>query len=181
MSSTPGIHPVLPEVKLAGKGLEHLFSAVLQFTSDAPDAAVIPRDGRDGDYIGSGEGSVRGAAVNGSLRWSLYAADCLYPRIRQGERVLPDLHLCAMNPGGFIETHDGARSRFDGRGYGLRSPEWYHVAITLAFRAEDPRYAWLDSTIGLTRGEFDERTGRASWEVYVARRQDAPHPGLSGP
>jgi hypothetical protein len=43
--------------------------------------------------------------------WSLYAGDCLYLRIRKGEAVPDELHLCTLNPGGFIETQDGARIR----------------------------------------------------------------------
>jgi hypothetical protein len=40
------------------------------------------------------------------------------------------LHLCTINPAGFIETVDGARIRFDGRGYGLRNSEKYQTNLT---------------------------------------------------
>jgi hypothetical protein len=72
-----------------------------------------------------------------------------------------------MNPVGFIETKDGARIRFDGRGYGLRDPEKYRTSLTLVFGTEDSRYAWLTKTLGVMEGEFDEKKGRAVWRVYV--------------
>jgi hypothetical protein len=72
-----------------------------------------------------------------------------------------------MNPVGFIETSDGARIRFDGRGYGVRSSEKYRTSLTLIFGTDDARYAWLTMTIGVMEGEFDEKAGRAIWNVYV--------------
>ena len=72
-----------------------------------------------------------------------------------------------MNPTGFIETQDGARIRFDGRGYGLRSPKKYKTNFTLVFGTEDARYTWLTKTLGAMEGEFDEKSGRAIWNVYV--------------
>lgn len=152
------------------KRLEYLFSAVLQFTSESTADAVIPADDREGEYLGSGNGTVTGDRVRGTIRWSFYSGNCLYPRIRRGERVPEDLHLCTLNPGGFIETDDGARIRFDGKGYGLRSPERYRLSMTLAFSSDDSRYDWLNTVLGLMEGEFDERAGRASWNVYVPAR-----------
>jgi hypothetical protein len=75
-----------------------------------------------------------------------------------------------LNPGGFIETDDGARIGFDGKGYGLRSPEQYRLGMTIVFRAEDPRYEWLNTRVGVMEGHFDERAGRATWNVYIPRR-----------
>jgi hypothetical protein len=77
------------------------------------------------------------------------------------------LHLCTINPAGFIETQDGARIRFDGRGYGLRGPEIYQTNLTLVFSTEDARYIWLTKLLGVMEGEFDEKAGRTSWNVYV--------------
>lgn len=45
--------------------LTHLFNVTLQFTSDSPAAAVVSSDGREGAYIGSGEGRVRGERLRG--------------------------------------------------------------------------------------------------------------------
>ena len=77
------------------------------------------------------------------------------------------IHLCTINPTGFIETQDGARIRFDGRGYGLRSSEKYQTNLTLVFGTEDVRYEWLTKMIAVMEGAFDEKTGRAGWNVYV--------------
>jgi hypothetical protein len=96
------------------------------------------------------------------MRWSVYSGDCLYPRIRRGEDMSPDLHLCTRNPGGFIATHDGACIRFDDKGYGLRTAERYRVSLTLTFTASETRYSWLNSALGVMEGEFDERAGCAS-------------------
>ncbi len=149
------------------KRLVPLFSAVLQYRSQAQQDAVVPSEAREGEYIGSGDGTAMGDRLRGTVRWSLWAGDCVYPLVRQGQTIPGGLHLCTMNPVGFIETPDGARIRFDGRGYGLRSPESYRTSLTMVFGTEDARYAWLTKVLGVMEGEFDEKDGRATWEVYV--------------
>ena len=144
-----------------------LFTAVLEFTSDSPADAVVPSDGRDGAYIGSGTGTVDGELLRGTMSWSLYAGNCLYPRIRKGEAVPDDLHLCTLNPAGFLETADGARLRFDGRGYGLRSRDWYRMSATLTFATDAAEYGWLTNVLAVIEGDFDEEAGRAVWHVYA--------------
>jgi hypothetical protein len=154
----------------AGKGLVHLFDAPVRLTSESPEEAVVPADGREGVYLGSGDGIATGEVLRGTLRWSFYSGNCLYPRIRRGEAVPESLNLCTLNPGGFIESDDGARIAFDGKGYGLRSPERYRVSMTMAFRTDDDRYAWLNCVLGLMDGDFDEKSGRAEWHVYAPSR-----------
>ncbi|MEY2608882.1 MAG: hypothetical protein QOH31_6763 [Verrucomicrobiota bacterium] len=68
------------------------------------------------------------------------------------------LPLCTINPAGFIETQDGARIRFNGRGYSFRSSEKYQTNLTLVFGTEDVRYEWLRKVVVVLEGEFDERT-----------------------
>ena len=148
-------------------GLVHLFDATVQFTSEAPEDAVVSPDGREGVYLGSGDGIATGDRVRGGLRWSFYSGNSLYPHIRRGDAVPDRLNLCTLNPGGYIESDDGARIAFDGKGYGLRSPEQYRVSMTMTFRTDDARYAWLNRLLGVMAGEFDETTGRAAWHVYV--------------
>jgi hypothetical protein len=144
-----------------------LFRAVLQYRSESPQDAGIPAEGREGEYIGTGDGMATGGRIDGTLRWSLWAGECTYPLVRKGQKIPEALHLCTMNPAGFIETVDGARIRFDGRGYGLRSPEKYRTSLTLVFGTESARYAWLTKLVAVMEGEFDEKAGRAIWEVYV--------------
>ena len=149
------------------KRLVPLFRAVLQYRSQAQRDAVVPPEAREGEYIGSGDGTATGDRLRGTVRWSLWAGNCVYPLVRKGQNIPDGMHLCTMNPVGFIETPDGARIRFDGRGYGLRSPETYRTSLTMVFSTEDTRYAWLTKVLGMMEGEFDEKAGRATWEVYV--------------
>ncbi len=123
--------------------LEPLFRAELRYTSESPADAVIPPEGREGVYIGSGDGTVDGL-VQGNIRWSFYSADCMYLLVQRGEAVPPGQHLCYANPGGFIETRDGARIRFDAKGYGLRGfdaarSHLWRLVMALQFSTEDPR------------------------------------------
>jgi hypothetical protein len=147
--------------------LEALFKADLQYRSESESDAVVDAEGREGAYIGSGDGTVIGDRLRGTVRWSLWSGNCLYPLVRSGQSVPEGLHLCTMNPAGFIETQDGARIRFDGRGYGLRSSEKYQTNLTLVFGTEDARYEWLTKVVAVMEGAFDEKTGRATWNVYV--------------
>ena len=153
-----------------GEGdLEKLFKADLRYKSESESDAVVPGEGREGVYIGSGDGTAIGAKLRGTLRWSLWSGNCLYLAVRSGQLVPENLHLCTLNPVGFIETEDGARIRFDGRGYGLRSAEQYQTNLTLVFSAEDVRYEWLTKVLGVMQGEFDEKTGRDLERLCLGR------------
>jgi len=158
---------VSDESASTGDPLVHLFDAAVQFTSESPADAVVSPEGREGVYLGDGGGIASGERLRGRLRFSFYSGNCLYPQIRRGMAVPDHLHLCTINPGGYIESDDGARIAFDGNGYGLRSPERYRVSMTMAFRTDDARYAWLTRVLGVMEGDFDEKTGRAVWHVYV--------------
>jgi len=147
--------------------VEPLFTAVLQYRPESQVDIVTAGEKHEGAYIGSGDGIVTGERLRGKIRWSLWSANCVYPLVRSGQPVPGGLHLCTMDPTGFIETHDGARIRFDGRGYGLRTPKQYKTSLTLVFGTEDARYMWLTKVLGVMEGEFDEKAGRAVWSVYV--------------
>ena len=62
---------------------------------------------------------------------------------------------------------DGARIRFDGKGYGLRNSEKYQTNLTLVLSTEDVRYECLTKVVAVMEGDFDEKTGRATWNVYA--------------
>ena len=151
------------------RAVEPLFKAVLQYQAESQADAVIAAERHEGAYIGSGDGTVTGGRLRGTIHWSLWSGNCVYPLVRSGQSVPAGLHLCTMNPTGLIKTQDGARIRFDGRGYGLRSPEKYQTSLTLVFGTEDARYAWITKILGVMEGEFDEKAGRAVWDVYVPR------------
>ena len=140
--------------------LEPLFSAILQYHSTSERDAVVPADGRGGAYIGSGDGTVTGGQLRGTMNWSLWAGDCRYPLVRKGQAVPDGLHICTMNPTAFIQTEDGARIRFDGRGYGLRHARQYRVSLTRVFGTEDERYARLSKVPTVVERQFEEKARR---------------------
>ena len=151
--------------------LEPLFDAELRYTSDSPADAVVPPEDREGVYIGSGDGLVRGV-LNGTIRWSFYSADCMYLLVKRGEAVPPGQHLCYDNPGGFIDTGDGARIRFDAKGYGLRGfdatcPHLWRLVMALQLSTEDPRYSWLNTRLAVWDGQFDEQTSGGRYRAYL--------------
>ena len=76
-----------------------------------------------------------------------------------------------MHPSGVIETDDGARIQFDARGYGVRGadksrPHLWCLTAALHFATTDPRYRWLNTTLGLWEGAFDEQAGHAGYRAY---------------
>ncbi|MCI0410251.1 MAG: hypothetical protein L0191_17115, partial [Acidobacteria bacterium] len=97
--------------------MNHLFDAEIHYRSDME--PVVPAEGREGELIGSGDGKVAGK-IRGTIRWSFFAADCAYLLVKAGIEPPPGQHLCKTNPGGIIQTEDGATIWFDAKGYGLR-------------------------------------------------------------
>jgi len=75
-----------------------------------------------------------------------------------------------MAPVARIITGDGARIRFEGRGYGTRrshsDPVW-RVAATLYLTTGDSRYSWLDGALALWEGEFNEVTHHARYTAFI--------------
>lgn len=149
--------------------MELLFTVNLQSHSDKVEDAVVPAEGREGVYIGSAGGKVEGKKISGTMRTSMFSGDCPVPGISKGAEPPKGLHLCTLNPGGIIETQDGAPIRFDGKGYWLSSPQKYRVSMTIAFATDDPRSQWLTPLLGAMEGEFDEKAGTAIWNVYLPR------------
>ena len=76
------------------KRLEHMFEVELQFRQGI--ARVTASEGRGGEYIGSGDGTVKGPKIHGTVRWDLF---------EEQEEA-----LCRSNLTGVIETNDGAKS-----------------------------------------------------------------------
>ncbi len=75
-----------------------------------------------------------------------------------------------MAPVARITTADGARIRFEGRGYATHrsqsDPTW-RVAATLCFTTDNSRYSWLDGALALWEGEFNEVTGHARYRAFI--------------
>lgn len=156
-------------------GLRKLFDAELHYQDRM--APVVSADGREGELIGSGGGTVTGE-LRGTIQWSYFAVDCAYLLVRAGIEPGPGQYLCKNNPGGIIRTQDGAEIRFDARGYGLRgadpmNPHKWRLTAALQFSAEDSRYEWLNATLAVWEGEFDEKLGRAHYQAYARISEQA--------
>jgi hypothetical protein len=152
--------------------MQHLFDADLEYVNEQ--AAEVPAENREGEYIGSGVGRVTGNTISGTIRWSMFAADCAYLLVRAGLQPGPSEDLCRVHPVGVIETADGARIRFDARGYGLRGadrsqPHLWRLTAALQFATQGARYHWLNTVLGLWEGTFDERAGHAHYRAYASR------------
>jgi hypothetical protein len=132
--------------------LEPLFDAELDYQPGMP---PLISEG-DGTLIGSGDGAVRGPKLDGTLEWTLF---------EHGGGT-----MCQMAPVARITTGDGARIRFEGRGYATRpshsDPVW-RVAATLYFTTDDSRYSWLDGTLAQWEGEFNEVTHHAQYTAFI--------------
>lgn len=75
-----------PIISSGESGLEALFKANLQYRSESESDAVVATEGREGVYIGCGDGTVAGDRLRGTIRWSLWSGNCLYPLVRAGNQ-----------------------------------------------------------------------------------------------
>lgn len=134
--------------------LEQLFEVRLQYKEGKP---AVSMNGKVGDYVGSGEGSVSGANIRGDVHWTLFEA------VRPG--------ACDSNLFGVITTEDGAEIRFDTMGF-FRRPdkERSHLWVTSAavrFETDDVRYAWLTDILGVWEGTLDMRSYKHHYRVFA--------------
>lgn len=139
-----------------GEQLEPLLELRLQYQEGMP--PVISPEAGIGEYLGSGNGTVAGPRVQGTIYWDLFEV--------VGER------RCQTNFAGAIETEDGARIQFDARGYGMvidrsRPDEWL-MTSAVQFDTVDERYDWLNKTLAVWSGKFDMVTYRHHYQVYAS-------------
>jgi hypothetical protein len=136
--------------------LNPLFEARLQYQPGM--AAITSPEGRSGDYLGSGDGTVNGPRLRGRVRWDLY------------EKVGP--LRCETIFTGIVDTEDGAQIRFDAKGYGMvpdqAAPHIWHMVDALQFETTDEPYTWLNTVLAVWDGEFDMTTGRHRYHVYAS-------------
>jgi hypothetical protein len=103
-------------------GYEHLFDAQLEYRTDF--GPVVPAEGREGKLLGSGDGRADGPRIRGTVRFSFYEEGCpLDPGFLEAPAdatLAEGDYLCKTNPGGVIETDDGATIQFDAKGFALR-------------------------------------------------------------
>jgi hypothetical protein len=102
--------------------LEHLFDAELAYRTDMP--PVVPAEGREGKLLGSGEGRAEGPRIRGRIRFSFYEEggplDPGFLDAPADAKLAEGDYLCKTNPGGVIETDDGATDPV--RRQGIRPP-----------------------------------------------------------
>ncbi len=72
----------------------------------------VSDEGKVGEYLGSGEGTVQGR-INGTVHWSLFEAQ--------------NPVFCASNLFGVIFTDDGAEIKFDTMGFFRRPAKGSHI------------------------------------------------------
>lgn len=159
--------------------LEHLFD--MEWASRPDAEVVVPSTDREGVLLGSGDGRVSGPDVSGTLRFSMYSAEC-----PMDPGFLDDLgtsldqlddHVCRVTPGGVIETDDGARIQFDVKGFGLRTTEpevRWSLTGGIRFATDSRKYEWLNRLMGVWEGEFFEHDGTARYTVYARVLERAP-------
>ena len=144
---------MLGAAELDAQPLRHLFDADLEFR-DAMDA-ITGAAGRQGRLIGSGDGFVEGERISGQLTWTLFE------ELEETVAVIDHVLL--------ISTADGAVVRFDAQGFAHRrsaSDRLWNVVGALLFATDDPRYRWIDGSLGLWRGHYDTALRRARYRAY---------------
>jgi hypothetical protein len=137
------------------RALRPLFTVDLQYKQGLP--PITSADGRIGQYLGSGEGTVSGDRLMGTVRWDLYEV--------VGET------RCETNFAGIIKTSDEAQIQFEAKGYGMvrdsEKPNTWTMVAALQFDTSDRAYAWLNNTIAVWDGEFDMESDRHHYQVYA--------------
>lgn len=137
--------------------LEYLFDAKLSVTGGP--ARFSPHGPKEGDHVGSGEGTVSGR-LNGTIQWSLYENS--------------NKEACTMQFVGEILTEDGARIRFEGQGHAIipdgKTPSRWKQGGAFRFSTEVERYVWLNSTLAAWQGHFDAETETAELRFYAPGR-----------
>ncbi|HZD58267.1 MAG TPA: hypothetical protein VE136_16165 [Anaerolineales bacterium] len=139
---------------LDSRKMAFLFDMKLHYRKEKP---PVTMDGKLGEYIGSGDGTLNGLRINGNVHWTLFEA--------QTETV------CPANLIGLITTDDNAEIKLDAIGFFMRpdpaDPYRWVNSAAIRFVTADERYAWLNSILGVWRGETDGRIWRHDIQVHA--------------
>ena len=134
--------------------LRHLFDVELRYEEGMP---PVSEEGKVGEYIGSGAGTVNGDKIKGTVHWTLFEA--------QSETV------CGSNLFGVITTDDDVKINFDTMGFFMRpdkdNPHKWVTSAAVSFDAEDERYNWLNTLLGVWQGEFDMKSYQHRYQAYA--------------
>ena len=130
----------------------------LRYVADSE--SIVPAAGRHLPYVGSGEGSIEGPRLRGTLRFSAFEDELLDSSGVRGDDA------CALNVAATISTADGATVRLEALGYALREAgtRW-RTSLAVRLASDDPRYAWVGDGTASWLGWFDEATGIARARV----------------
>lgn len=124
--------------------LEKLFDMDMYYRGDA--AWLRPYGDKEAAGYGSGDGTIRGERLSGTMHWSNH------PRRREDGVWCPDLN-------GYIVTEDGTKVLVAMEGFAVRedTPEDRRAILaSLTFQSSDPKYRWLNVVIGVGEGEIVE-------------------------
>src|SRR5258708_39716048 len=117
-----------------------LFQAEFHYGPNIPPVELHDNSSRSGELLGSGDGVVGGAILQGRVHWSLFEV--------QGP-------ICETNIVGVITTDDGAQLEFETRGYGVvpdpNQAHLWEMPAGAKFWPESPGSTGLNPT--LARGD----------------------------
>jgi len=152
------VYKVKP-IAVQNERLEYLFGLDLQFRWEMP--PITSREAGEGEYIGSGDGTAKGARIQGAVCWDLS---------EKREET-----LCRSNLVGVIETYDGAQIRIDSRGFFIKpdksNPNQWITSASLYFHTADRRYEWLNIRLAVWKGEFDMGAYQHHYQAYIQVRE----------
>jgi hypothetical protein len=139
---------------------QQLFQAELHFRPGAPPVQLHDeRPSGSGDLLGSGDGTVRGAKLQGRVHWSIFEV--------QGP-------ICETTVVGVITTDDGETLELETRGYGIvpdpDQPHLWDMPAVVRFRTASPAYRWLNTTLARWEGTFDMHRGVHTYQAYYQPR-----------
>lgn len=134
--------------------LEPLFEVRLTYKEGKP---AVSMNGKVGKYVGSGEGTVAGPRIKGTVHWTLFES--------QRETA------CESNLFGIISTEDGAEIHFDTMGFFLRpykdKPKRWVTSAAVSFATDNAAYVWLNQILGIWEGTFDMGSYEHHYKAYA--------------
>jgi len=143
--------------------LEPLFRLSMRYTDGSWHR---PFGGEEGAGFGTGDGTVTGGSLSGTLTWANY------PRRREDGVWTP-------NARGVIRTEDGAEVLLSMHGQSVaeETPEglWRAILARIELVTQHERYRWLNTTFVVAEGEIDEETEELWFEAYACVNDKVEH------
>jgi hypothetical protein len=105
-----------------------------------------------GDYIGSGNGTMTGAALSGEVKWSLF------------ENQAPD--VCDFTLVGTIHDADSAEISFEILGYSVHEPDTRTWRLSAGIRFTGGEGCDLLPATGIVTGVFESESQTHHYELF---------------